>query len=37
MREVIERVSYGPYLELFARRNPSKKWDAVGLELEDLQ
>ena len=37
MREVIERVSYGPYLELFARRNPSKKWDAVGLELEGLQ
>lgn len=36
MREMIERVSYGPYLELFARRNPSRKWDAIGLELEDL-
>jgi N6-adenosine-specific RNA methylase IME4 len=36
MREMIERVSYGPYLELFARRNPSRKWDAVGLELEAL-
>ena len=36
MREMIERVSYSPYLELFARRNPSRKWDAVGLELEEL-
>jgi N6-adenosine-specific RNA methylase IME4 len=37
MREIIECVSYGPYLELFARCNPSRKWDAVGLELEALQ
>ena len=37
MREMIERVSYGPYLELFARRNQSRKWDAIGLELEDIQ
>lgn len=37
MREMIERVSYGPYLELFARHNPSRKWDAIGLELEALQ
>jgi N6-adenosine-specific RNA methylase IME4 len=37
MQEMIERVSYGPYLELFARRNPSRKWDAIGLELEALQ
>jgi N6-adenosine-specific RNA methylase IME4 len=37
MYEMIERVSYGPYLELFARRNPSRKWDAIGLELEALQ
>jgi N6-adenosine-specific RNA methylase IME4 len=34
MREVIERVSYGPYLELFGRRVP-RNWDAIGLELED--
>jgi N6-adenosine-specific RNA methylase IME4 len=35
MCEVIERVSYGPYLELFGRRVP-KNWDAIGLELEEL-
>ena len=34
MREMIERVSYAPYLELFARRAP-KNWSAIGLELED--
>ena len=34
MRAMVERVSYAPYLELFARRAP-KNWDAVGLELED--
>ena len=33
MREMIERVSYAPYLELFGRRVP-KNWDAIGLELE---
>ena len=33
-RIIIERVSAGPYLELFARRCP-KNWDAIGLELED--
>jgi N6-adenosine-specific RNA methylase IME4 len=33
MREVIERVSYGPYLELFGRKVP-RNWDAIGLELE---
>ena len=33
LRKVIERVSYGPRLELFARRCPGD-WDAVGLELE---
>jgi N6-adenosine-specific RNA methylase IME4 len=35
MREYIERVSYGPRLELFARRCP-RRWDAIGLELEDV-
>lgn len=34
MREVIERVSWTPCLELFARRCP-KNWNAIGLELED--
>lgn len=34
MRTMIERVSRGPFLELFARRCP-KKWEAVGLELEE--
>lgn len=32
MREMIERVSYPPYLELFGRTVP-KTWDAVGLQL----
>ena len=36
MREYVERVSYGPRLELFARRCPVIGWDAVGLELEDV-
>jgi N6-adenosine-specific RNA methylase IME4 len=35
MREMIERVSYPPYLELFARR-ALKNWNAIGLELEDV-
>jgi N6-adenosine-specific RNA methylase IME4 len=35
MREYIERVSYEPRLELFARKVPAE-WDAIGLELEDL-
>ena len=30
---IIERVSPGPYLELFARR-PQPKWDAWGNEIE---
>jgi len=30
---MIEKVSRGPYLELFGRKVPAK-WDAVGLELE---
>ena len=33
MREVIERVSHGPRLELFARKVP-RNWDAIGTELE---
>lgn len=33
MREAIEKVSRGPFLELFGRRVP-KNWDAIGLELE---
>lgn len=33
MYAMIERVSYAPFLELFARRTPSH-WNAVGLELE---
>lgn len=36
MYEYIERVSYGPKLELFARQCPVVEWDAVGLELEDV-
>ena len=36
MREYVERVSYGPRLELFARQCPVTGWDAVGLELEDV-
>jgi N6-adenosine-specific RNA methylase IME4 len=35
MREVIERISWTPRLELFARKCP-KNWDAIGFELEDL-
>lgn len=34
MREMIERVSYGPCLELFGRTVP-KSWDAIGLQLGD--
>ena len=34
MREIIERVSWTPCLELFGRKVP-KHWNAVGLELED--
>jgi N6-adenosine-specific RNA methylase IME4 len=33
MREAIEKVSRGPFLELFGRRVP-KGWDAIGFELE---
>jgi hypothetical protein len=33
---MIERVSYGPYLELFGRRVP-RNWDAIGNELEEEQ
>jgi N6-adenosine-specific RNA methylase IME4 len=36
MRDTIERVSYGPYLELFGRRVP-RNWDAIGNELEDCE
>jgi N6-adenosine-specific RNA methylase IME4 len=32
MREMIERVSYAPYLEVFARR-PSKGWSVWGNEV----
>ncbi len=32
MRIMIEKVSYGPYLELFARRH-AKDWDSWGNEL----
>ena len=35
MRTMIERVSYGPRLELFGRKVPAE-WDAIGLELEDV-
>lgn len=34
MRDTIERVSHGPFLELFGRRVP-RNWDAIGNELED--
>ena len=34
MRKVIERVSWTPRLELFARKCPMN-WDAIGLELEN--
>lgn len=33
MREMIEKVSYGPYLELFAREH-YPGWDAWGNEIE---
>ena len=33
MYPIIERVSPGPYLELFARR-PQPNWDAWGNEIE---
>jgi N6-adenosine-specific RNA methylase IME4 len=36
VRGMIERVSYGPYLELFGRRVP-RNWDAIGNELEEEQ
>lgn len=35
MRTMIEKVSYGPRLELFGRLNVPMDWDAIGLELED--
>ena len=35
MRAMIERVSAGPYLELFARKVP-QNWGAIGLECETL-
>lgn len=34
MREMIERVSYGPYLELFARE-PFLNWDSWGNEIKN--
>ena len=35
MREMIERVSYPPYLELFARETfPSKDWRFMGNEID---
>lgn len=34
MREMIEKVSYGPYLELFARGKLPENWDGWGLEYE---
>jgi N6-adenosine-specific RNA methylase IME4 len=33
MRQMIEKVSYAPYLELFAR-NPYEGWDVWGNEVE---
>ena len=33
VRAFIERVSYGPYVELFARTSPNG-WDAWGNEVE---
>ena len=35
MREMIERVSYGPYLELFARRQ-HEGWDVWGNEVDGI-
>lgn len=34
MRQMIERVSYGPYLELFARESVPN-WDAWGNQIEN--
>ena len=35
LHEIIQRVSNGPYLELFARRRPSNaEWDVWGNEIE---
>ena len=34
MREMIEKVSYGPYLELFARQEV-EGWDSLGNECGD--
>lgn len=34
MRRMIERVSYPPFLELFAR-HPSPGWDVMGNEISD--
>jgi len=33
MHKIIERVSPGPYLELFARRRPIGDWDVWGNEI----
>lgn len=35
MRTMIEKVSYGPRLELFGRLNVPMDWDAIGNELEE--
>lgn len=31
---IIERLSHGPYLELFARRRQSPRWDVWGNEID---
>lgn len=36
MRDMIERVSYPPYVELFARK-PSSGWDVWGNEVESAE
>ena len=36
MRKMIETVSYGPYIELFARKRVMG-WDSMGNQLEDNQ
>lgn len=36
MREMIQRVSYPPYVELFARK-PSPGWDVWGNEVESAE
>ena len=36
MREMIQRVSYPPYVELFARK-PSPGWDVWGDEVESAE